>query len=124
MFSNPFSATVTILGSITVSSSHMGGMQPISTCKTIQRKTLISMMLGKMLASIAAWIWFRLPAAMFEIVQHASFRTASFVELSSCRIEGKALQFRISCVWVSLPVTMLPTARNAAETTLLWLCLQ
>lgn len=83
-----------------------------------------SIMLGKMLASMTAWICCRLPAAIFEMVQQASFRMVSFGELSSCRIHGKALQLRISCVCVSLPVTMFPTARRAAETTLLLLCLE
>uniref|UniRef100_A0A2M3ZMZ7 Putative secreted peptide n=1 Tax=Anopheles braziliensis TaxID=58242 RepID=A0A2M3ZMZ7_9DIPT len=144
MFSSPFSATVTIFGSITVNSSHIGGIQPASTrcliCSTVPPLVALvmaqaasfrvlksafpsnSIMLGKMLASIVACIWCRLPAAMFEIVQQASFRSASRDELSSCRMEGKALQFRISCVWLSFPVTMLPTARKAADTTLLLLC--
>lgn len=59
----------------------------------------------------------RLPAVIFDIVQQASFLTASLVELSRCSRQGNAEQFKITCVWISSPVTMLPTARSAADTT-------
>ena len=66
----------------------------------------------------------RLPAVMFEMVQHASLRIDSFVLLSWCMRHGSAEQLRITCVWMSSPVTMLPTARSAADTTLCDGCLQ
>lgn len=75
------------------------------------------------LASITAWICCRLPAAIFDIVQQASFRTVAFPEFSNCSMQGNALQFKMTCVCISSPVTMLPTARKAAVTTLVSGCL-
>jgi len=66
-----------------------------------------------------AWICCRLPAVMFDIVQHTSLRIDSFKLVPSrWSRQGRTLQLRTSCVWTSSPVTMLPTARNAAATTL------
>lgn len=84
----------------------------------------ISINTGKIPASITACICSLLPAAIFEMVQHASFRIVSFDEDSKWRMHGNALQFRISWVCASSPVTILPTARRAADTTFWWLCLK
>lgn len=65
----------------------------------------------------------RLPAVMLDMVQHASLRIDSLGLTSKLRRQGRAEQFRMTCVCTSSPVTMLPTALSAADTTLCWLCL-
>jgi len=68
---------------------------------------------------LRTWICCLLPAVMLDIVQHTSLRIDSFKLVPSrCRRHGRTLQLSTSCVWTSSPVTMLPTARNAAATTL------
>lgn len=54
---------------------------------------------------------------MLEMVQQASLRIDSLVELSRGKRHCRALQLSMTCVWTSSPVTMLPTALNAAWTT-------
>ena len=58
------------------------------------------------------------PAVMFDIVQQASFLMDSLGADSKCRRQGRAPQLMMTWVWMSSPVTMLPTARSAADTTL------
>lgn len=141
MFSRPFKATCTMLASMTVSSSHIGGMQPtltrylicsavpplveLVTAQAASLRVLYSAVLrmlmrrGKMLASMMAWICCMLPAAMFDMVQQVSLTIVSFSAFSSWYKAGRALQLSTTCVCVSSPVTMLPTARRAADVTLL-----
>lgn len=91
------------------------------------------------------WICALFPAVMLDMVQHASFLMDSLGLLNKCRRQGRAEQFRITFgrkegvrspdpgtatafpagnsspltwVWMSSPVTMLPTARRAGEATL------
>lgn len=78
---------------------------------------------GKMLASITAWICCRLPAVIFDIVHDASLRIDSFSDDSKWSMCGRAPLFRITWVWMSSPVTILPTARKAALTILCESCL-
>lgn len=78
---------------------------------------------GNIRASMTAWICWRLPAVIFDIVHDASFRIDSFSDDSKCRMWGNAPLFRITCVWTSSPVTILPTARRAALTMLCESCL-
>lgn len=59
----------------------------------------------------------RFPAVMLEMVQQASFLMDSLVLESRWRRQGRAEQFNTTCVWMSSPVTMLPTALRAADTT-------
>jgi len=80
----------------------------------------MSIRTGKILASITAWICSRFPAVMFEIVQQASFRILSLLAPSKFKRQGKTEQFKMTWVWTSSPVTMLPTALKAADTTLGW----
>ena len=65
-----------------------------------------------------------LPAVILEIAQHASFLMDSLALPSRCSRHGRAELLIITCVCTSSPVTMLPTARNAADTTLCWVCLK
>lgn len=90
------------------------------------------------------WICALFPAVMLDMVQHASFLMDSLGLLNKWRRQGRAEQFRITLgkkeaqvrspfpgtafpagnsspltwVWMSSPVTMLPTARRAGEATL------
>lgn len=73
---------------------------------------------GNILASMTAWICCRFPAVMFDIVHEASFRIDSLSDDSKCKIWGRAPLFKMTWVWVSSPVTMLPTALKAALTVL------
>lgn len=52
------------------------------------------------------------------MVQHASFLILSRDCPSNSNKEGKAEQFKTTCVCTSSPVTMLPTALRAALVTL------
>lgn len=68
------------------------------------------------------------PAVILEIVQHVSLQIDSLqldpLQLvSKCSKHGRAEQFSIICVCMSSPVTMLPIARRAGETTVVSLCL-
>ena len=63
--------------------------------------------------NFSTWICWRLPAVMFEIVQHASLRILSFGDVNKCTRHCITEQFKTICVCVSSPVTILPTARNA-----------
>ena len=58
------------------------------------------------------------------MVQQASFRIDSLVELSKGSKQPRALQLRMTWVWVSSPVTIFPTARSAAWTTFNELCIR
>lgn len=78
---------------------------------------------GNICASITAWICWRFPAVIFDIVHEASFRIDSFSEDNRCKMWGNAPLFKITWVWTSSPVTMLPTARSAALTMLCESCL-
>jgi len=64
------------------------------------------------------------PAVILDIVQEASFLIDSLGDARRCSRQGSAEQLRITWVCTSSPVTMLPTALRAADTTLCWLCLQ
>lgn len=92
----------------------------------------------------STWICALFPAVMLDMVQHASFLMDSLGLLNKWRRQGRAEQFRITFgrkeaemrspvpgpafpagnsspltwVWMSSPVTMLPTARSAGEATL------
>ena len=70
------------------------------------------------------WICALLPAVILEIVQHASFRMDSFWLLRRCKRQGSAEQLSITWVCTSSPVTILPTALRAADTTVCWACLK
>lgn len=70
-----------------------------------------------MSASITAWICWRFPAVILLTVQHASFLTSSPIPPMSFRKYGSTPQLMMTCVWQSSPVTMLPTALSAADTT-------
>ena len=76
-----------------------------------------------MLASMTAWIWVELPAVMLEMVQQASLRMPSLVELSSDSSAGSAPQLIMTCVCTSSPVTMLPTERRAGVWTEVEACM-
>lgn len=78
---------------------------------------------GNICASMTAWICWRFPAVIFDIVHDASFRIDSFSDDSKCRMWGNAPLFKITWVWTSSPVTMFPTARSAALTMLCESCL-
>lgn len=66
-----------------------------------------------MLASMTAWIWEEFPAVMLEMVQQASLRMPSLVELKRDKRHGRAPLLMMTWVWTSSPVTMLPTDRRA-----------
>mmetsp|Transcript_10454 Transcript_10454/g.21608 ORF Transcript_10454/g.21608 Transcript_10454/m.21608 type:complete len:252 (-) Transcript_10454:442-1197(-) len=66
---------------------------------------------------ITSWIWSRVPAVTFEIVQQASFRMAFFAWVSRDFRLCRAPPCRMTCVCWSSPVTMLPTARSAGVCT-------
>jgi len=68
---------------------------------------------GIRFASITDWIWLGFPAVMLDIVQHASFRIASFKLERRLNNAGRAPQLIITWVCTSFPVTMLPTDRRA-----------
>lgn len=84
----------------------------------------MSMSAGKMSASMTAWIWCALPAVMLDSVQQASLRSGSAAWRSSASSAGSGAQLSTACVCASSPVTTLPTARSAADTTVLLLCLR
>ena len=75
------------------------------------------------LIMMLTWIWSLFPAVIFEIVQHVSLRIDSFEAVSKVWRHGNTEQLIIIWVCESSPVTILPTARNAAETTECWWCL-
>src|SRR3569833_929421 len=79
---------------------------------------------GMMLASITDWIWAEFPAVMLEMVQQASFRMPSLLELRSDNRHGSAPQLMMICVWLSLLVTMLPTERSAGVCTEVEACMR
>ena len=60
---------------------------------------------------------------MFDMVQQASFLIDSLVLLSKCSRHGSAEHVSTTCVWMSSPVTIFPTARSAADMTLCDECL-
>lgn len=76
-----------------------------------------------MFASMTAWICDEFPAVIFEMVQQASFRMPSFVELSSAKRQGNALLLMMTCVCTSSPVTMFPTDRRAGVWTEVEACM-
>mmetsp|Transcript_9647 Transcript_9647/g.25635 ORF Transcript_9647/g.25635 Transcript_9647/m.25635 type:complete len:220 (-) Transcript_9647:870-1529(-) len=139
MFSRASSATPMILASETESRSTMGLMHPHSTrcstcCGEPPEVALLIAQAASFLMSkspvcnrpmtgtmspllMTSWICSRLPAVMLEIVQQLSFRIAFFACVSSFSSEGSAPLCRITCVWGSSPVTMLPTARSAGVCT-------
>mmetsp|Transcript_57947 Transcript_57947/g.168024 ORF Transcript_57947/g.168024 Transcript_57947/m.168024 type:complete len:213 (+) Transcript_57947:555-1193(+) len=138
-FSRQSRATPTILESWTDRSCTIGLMAPLSTMysiccgappevallivqaasfltsKSSPESSLIT--LGMMPLLMISWICSRFPAAMLDIVQHASFRIAFFEELRRLKREGSAPLWRMTCVWWSSPVTMLPTTRSAGVCT-------
>lgn len=69
-------------------------------------------------------IWSLFPAVIFEMVQQVSLRIDSFGLVNRLCKHGNTEQLMIACVWVSSPVTILPTARSAADTTVCWWCLR
>ena len=77
------------------------------------------MLLGRQ----GTWICALVPAVMLEMVQQASFLML-FLGLVVSRFSryGSALQLMTICVWLSSPVTMLPTVRSAGTSTDAWVC--
>mmetsp|Transcript_25938 Transcript_25938/g.71382 ORF Transcript_25938/g.71382 Transcript_25938/m.71382 type:complete len:218 (+) Transcript_25938:260-913(+) len=66
---------------------------------------------------MTSWIWSRVPAVTFEIVQQDSLRIDFFAWESSNLRHCKAPPCRMTCVCWSSPVTMLPTALRAGVCT-------
>mmetsp|Transcript_5160 Transcript_5160/g.11211 ORF Transcript_5160/g.11211 Transcript_5160/m.11211 type:complete len:420 (-) Transcript_5160:345-1604(-) len=138
-FSMPSRATVTRRGSLHVSRSQSGLMQPCWTRYLIcsgeppevafeidhaasfrmSNSAVASRCTsgGMMFASITDWICSRVPAVMLEMVQHASLRIPFLGELRRASSRGSAPLLITCCVWLSSPVTMLPVVRSAGVCT-------
>mmetsp|Transcript_17693 Transcript_17693/g.36259 ORF Transcript_17693/g.36259 Transcript_17693/m.36259 type:complete len:216 (+) Transcript_17693:237-884(+) len=139
MFSMPSSATLTMRTSGLSRRLTSGGTQPWSTryliCMSsppdvafeiahahslrMSKSSLSSMRTsaGMMWWSITAWSWSLLPAVMLEMVQHVSFRMPLRSFDNSDSRHGSTEQLMTSCVWLSSPVTTLPTVRSAGVLT-------
>ena len=122
-------ASFRVLKSALASMSIRIGMIPasITNCNPKKRKTNSRVLCrrksdwirGNKTEMTHTWICWRLPAVMLDRVQHASLRMAS---LTSGRVSNtfrgsNTPLFSTVCVWMSSPVTILPTARRAADTT-------
>lgn len=69
------------------------------------------------MALITLWICSAVPAVILLMVQQASLRMF-FLLLSNIHIRaGRAFRLMMNWVWVSSPVTMLPTVRRAGVCT-------